>query len=312
MPNINHPERLMDWVLPLQTCLPAMVPADSPAGPPASPLPFPRRPNQSLPSCRPWGHRSPSFPPRPSEPALYLLLLSLLIAALTGVGMWYLGAGWFGGTLLGFVAFAAVWIVGMRRLARRLQPSLSQVQQQAQAGNIHGAIATLQGMLGMANWVPMLKGQVHAQLGILHHHLGDSDEAERCLQQAGRRAGDAQLLLACLRFRADRKDEAFVLLAAALPFNRRHVLLHNVYAWLLNREGRRDEAMQVLNRLLQKEKNETSKDNLLRLQNDQRMNMKSFGLPWYALGFEQPPPEMGQLRTARKGFRQPPKQRGRG
>jgi hypothetical protein len=38
--------------------------------------------------------------------------------------------------------------------------------------------------------------------------------------------------------------------------------------------------------------------------------MKPFGIVWYTLGFETPPPEMGQMQPVRKGFRTPPKQRG--
>lgn len=195
----------------------------------------------------------------------------------------------------------------MRRLGPKIQSIMQMAQQQAQAHHLPAAVETMKAILPYGKWMPLLAGQVHAQIGMLQHHLGKAKEAEQHLTQAGRRAGDAQLLLACLRFRDDRKPEAFAILRAALPFNRKHVLLHNAYAWLLHREGRRDEAMAVLNLILKKQPDEISKDNLLRLQNDQRLNMKPLGLPWYALGFESPPASMGELRTARKGFRTPPK-----
>jgi len=176
---------------------------------------------------------------------------------------------------------------------------------------VQPAIATLKSILPLGNWVPLLKGQIYAQMGFLEHHSGKREAALDCLLKAGRRAGDAQLLLASIQFRDGKKDEAFTRLANCCPFNRKHVLMHNVYAWLLVKENRRDEAIGVLNRLLAKQPNEASADNLLRLQNDQKINMKPFGLPWYALGFEHPPASMGQMQTARKGFRTPPKRRGK-
>ena len=56
-----------------------------------------------------------------------------------------------------------------------------------------------------------------------------------------------------------------------------------------------------------------TKDNMLRLQNKQRMNMSQFDMQWYALGLEAPPSQMGmQMRRAPKGFREPPKNKKKG
>ena len=56
--------------------------------------------------------------------------------------------------------------------------------------------------------------------------------------------------------------------------------------------------------------NGPTKDNMLRLQNKQRMNMSQFDMQWYALGLESPPSQMGmQMRRAPKGFREPPKKK---
>jgi hypothetical protein len=35
--------------------------------------------------------------------------------------------------------------------------------------------------------------------------------------------------------------------------------------------------------------------------------MQGFGMHWFALGLEQPPQQMGQMRRAPNGFREPPK-----
>ncbi len=176
---------------------------------------------------------------------------------------------------------------------------------------VDGAIQSLRGLLKYGNWLPLLKGSVYAQIGVLTWHTGQQEQAIDALNKAGRRSAEAQLLLACIRYRDGKKDEALGILDKAILFSRKHALLHNVYAWLLNKEGKRDDAIRVLNRLIAKQANETSSDNLLRLQNDQKMNMKAFGMEWYMLGFEHPPATMGEMRPIRKGFRTPPKQRGK-
>ena len=53
-------------------------------------------------------------------------------------------------------------------------------------------------------------------------------------------------------------------------------------------------------------KSEATKDNLNRLQNGKKMNMKRFGMSWYALKLENPPASMRQQPPGapRPGFRQ--------
>jgi tetratricopeptide (TPR) repeat protein len=241
---------------------------------------------------------------------VYLTLVSLAIAVVVAlVGLFGLDAGWFGSFLLGFAAFAASWILGARRLNKRLAPALQQVQRQIQAGHVQPALATLEGMLPLGRWMPLLTGQLHAQMGVLAWHAQQPERALAYLERAGRRAAEAQMLLASVRYREGKVDDALRILAQSEPLNRKHVLLHNLHAWLLNKQDRRDEAIAVLNRLLAKQPNEIAKDNLLRLQNGQKMNMRAFDVAWYALGFERPPQHMGEMRTARKGFRTPPKRK---
>lgn len=256
--------------------------------------------------------RSIDCRPLPASSALYLTLLSLAVALVVGVGTWFLGAGWFFASFLGVVAFVAVWILGARRIGRRLEPALQQARRQMEAGHVQPAIASMRSVLPMAKWIPLLGGQIHAQIGFLEHQMGDPAAAVENLKLAGRRSGDAKMLLACIQYRDGKKAEALAELDECTRFNRKHVLSHNVYAWLLNRESKRAEAIEVLNRLLKKENDAKTTDNRLRLQNGQKMDMAQFGMMWYALGFEHPPASMGQMRTAPKGFRQAPKQRKRG
>jgi tetratricopeptide (TPR) repeat protein len=119
------------------------------------------------------------------------------------------------------------------------------------------------------------------------------------------------MVLAALHYKRGDFDAATKVLETAISYNKKQMLLYNVYAYLLVKEGDKAKAIELLLRALKVEKdNESSKDNLLRLQNGKRLNMKRFGMPWYALQLEKPPASMGQQQgMARRGFRQPKRRR---
>ncbi|MCB9890834.1 MAG: hypothetical protein H6832_02270 [Planctomycetes bacterium] len=245
-------------------------------------------------------------------------MYSILIAAAAALlvilvwGLVPIWGGWGLGIFLGFLVFAVTWIWFARRLRRVIEPSFLQAQKLAESGRVEQAVDVLESMLPLGKWMPMLTGQLHAQIGIFAHHLGDKEKALEHLTKASKRASEGQLLLATIHYKDGRFDATKRVLDKAIPYNRRNVLLYHAYAWILHKEGDTPGAMAVLQRHLAKEKDdETSKSNLLRLQNGNKPNMGVFGMQWYALGFERPPQSMGQLQQARKGFRQPPKTPGK-
>ena len=240
---------------------------------------------------------------------MYTILISAALAIVVAAGgvalAWW---GWIGGVFLGLLAFVITTAILGRRNVKRLQPQLERVRRLAESGQLDPAVRCLEELLPMSKWVPLLSGQLHAQIGVLSNHLGDESKAVEHLSKASRRLPEGQLMLASIHYRNERPDEAIATLAASSKRNLDHGLYQNVYAYLLHKQDRTAEAMAQLNRFLKKAPNhEVGKDNLLRLQNNQKMDLKSFGPEWYALGFERPPANMGELRTARKGFRQQPK-----
>ena len=87
-------------------------------------------------------------------------------------------------------------------------------------------------------------------------------------------------------------------------------MLPNLLAWIHEKEGEKDEAVAVLNGTSKVVKaNAETSDNLDRLKNGKKMNMRGFGQNWFMLKFETPKGmAQGQVR---KGFRQPPKNKGK-
>lgn len=243
---------------------------------------------------------------------MYSILLSLAIATLFGAGgtvlEWW---AWGWGIFFGVLVFMVAWIVIAKRIAKRLEGPMANLRKLMEAQKFDLAMQSLRDLLPVSRWVPMLHGQLKAQMGVLAYQKGDQKEAISLLEQAPRRAADAQVLLASILYRTGDKAAAMKGLELAALSNKKHPLLHNMYAWLLNKEGRVDDAISVLARFTKKNSvDEAGKNNLLRLQNKNKMSMKPFGVMWYALGLEQPPREMGQMRQGRKGFRQPKMRKG--
>jgi predicted Zn-dependent protease len=243
---------------------------------------------------------------------VYSVLLSSVLALLLGFsGVFLDWWSWGWAILFTVLAFVVVWILIARRLAAKLQPAMGRVQKQIEAGHYDAAAQSLEEMLPLGNWVPMLKGQLLAQMGMLAWHGNKKERALQLLEGASLRAPDARLLLACILYKNGDVARALTVLQVAGAVNKKHALLHNTWAWMLHKSERPDDAQKVLAAFTKKDAaNEPTRDNLLRLQNRTRMTMQAFGMQWYALGLEQPPQAMGQMRRAPKGFREPPKGRG--
>ena len=246
---------------------------------------------------------------------MYTILVALGVGVVAGaiwtlLGLW---KTWAFGIVLGLVVFAATFVLLSRRIAKRVEPVFEQVQRQIQGGNARLALKTLEEMLPLSRWQILLEGQLYAQMGSLSFTTGDEARALEYLQKASPRLADGQLFLASLYYRRGDVEKAKEVLDTAIRYNKKQVMLYNVYAWLLSKEGDREGAIAQLLRCLEIEKtNETTRDNLDRVQNGKKMNMKRFGMSWYGLQFEKLPAAMrqgGQAMMGRKGFRQKPRRR---
>jgi len=245
---------------------------------------------------------------------MYTIAISMLIGLLAG-GAWTaldLWKGWQMGILLFVLVSFAAFILISRALARRIEPRFLAIQKQIQGNQIPLAMNQLEGLMPMGRWQILLEGQLHAQLGLLAYATGDLERAETHLGKAGYRATEAQIAYAALLYRTNRWPKARETLDSAIRLNKKQILPYHVYAWLLLKEGDRSAA---IDKLLAAQKvepsNESTQENLSRLQNGKDLAMKRFGMVWFGLQLEKPPKDMrlAQTMTFRKGFRQKPQRR---
>lgn len=228
---------------------------------------------------------------------MYTILISLLLGLAVGVVYTLLGfwKTWAMGIIVGVLVAVTAFVVVSRILARRFEPRFLQAQKQLQSGSHQLALATLESLLPLARWQVMLKGQIYAQMGILAYAMEDEKRAQGYLEKAALRSSDAQMALAAILYRRKEYARAHQVMDATIRASKKQIMPYHVYAYMLNKQGEREKAIEQLQRCLEVEpKNESTKDNLLRLQNDRKLNMKRFGMPWYALRLEKPPASLRQ------------------
>lgn len=245
---------------------------------------------------------------------MYTILIGMGIGAAAG-GVWTalaLWKTWQMGLVLFFFVSLLSFVVISRVMARRIEPRFMAIQKQIQAGQTQLAIGQLEEMMPLSRWQVLLKGQIHAQIGMLAYASGDEARAAEHLAKAGMRATEAKLTHAALEYRRGRKEQAHELLDVAIRASKKQIMPYHVYAWMLAKDGDREAA---INKLLECEKveksNESTQENLGRLRNGKKLNMKRFGMAWFGLQLEKPPAQLraAQGMATRKGFRQKPKRR---
>jgi tetratricopeptide (TPR) repeat protein len=245
---------------------------------------------------------------------MYTILIAILIGVTSG-GIWTalgLWKTWQMGILLTVVVSLLSFVLLSRWMARRIEPQFMAIQKQIQSGQTQLAMSQLESMLSLSRWQVLLMGQIHAQIGLLAYASGDEDRAATHLALSGIRATEARLAFAALEYRRGRKDHAREILDAAIRANKKQILPYHAYAWMLAKDGDREAAIKKLLECQKIEKsNESTQDNLSRLQNGKKLSMKRFGIAWFGLQLEKPPAQLraAQGMASRKGFRQKPKRR---
>jgi tetratricopeptide (TPR) repeat protein len=217
---------------------------------------------------------------------------------------------YFSGPFAGILVFAGAFFAAARLSGKRVQPFLEAAQRHAQAGKVDQAIESYEGARKLSRWQLFLDRQINTQIGILHYAMGEEDKAAEFLAKGYPKIPQGPLVLGALLYRGGKTEEAKQALTQGIQFNKDSAMLPNLLAWIHEKEGQPDEAVAVLNGTSKVVRaNAETSDNLDRLKNGKKMNMKGFGQNWFMLKFEVPKGmAQGQVR---KGFRQPPKNKGK-
>jgi tetratricopeptide (TPR) repeat protein len=232
---------------------------------------------------------------------MYNLLISIAVGVAVGLA---LGLG----TELGVVAaiFPAVlataicYFVLARRSWKKLEALFDAMQREVQAQKFDKAVQTLQAGFVLAPWQFLVASQLHSNIGILLYLKSEMDAALPHLEKSFTRNWVARGMLGAARYRKRDLDGTTKVLEGAVRSNKKQGVLWSLYAWILEKEDRHEEAIAVLGRAVQANpSDEKLKISLQALQNRKKLKLgKLYAEQWFQFMLERPPPEL-----AGAGFR---------
>jgi tetratricopeptide (TPR) repeat protein len=158
---------------------------------------------------------------------------------------------------------------------------MEQVNKQAGKRNIDGAIEILkQGY--KYKWIhPFVKSQIDAQIGTMYYYKKDYDNAFEYLKKGLSSHYIAKGMLAIIYMKKKNYDKMIESFEIASKAASKESLIWALYAYCLNKIGKREDAIAVINRGLKKlPDDERLLANLKALQNRKPMKMKLYGEMW--------------------------------
>jgi tetratricopeptide (TPR) repeat protein len=235
--------------------------------------------------------------------ALVAGLVSFVIVALTPLG---LVAAW----LPLLLVSVGVYFLLARRVGKKVEAIVERASKEIQQNRIDNGIRMLESAFVYDKWQFLVRSQVNAQIGAILFMQRKFKEATPYLEKAFSRQWTALGMLAVIHFKRHKLDETVTVMEKAVKHAKKEALAWGLYAYMLDKGGRREAALSVLQRGVEGcPGNDAIKTNVTRLQNRERMKMKPFGDDWYQFQLEAPPAKRfgqkppGRQRTSRRALR---------
>ncbi len=248
---------------------------------------------------------------------MYNLLLSLAAGVLVALAIAFgTSYGWVAAVFPGLLVATALYVYVAFRIRKRLEAINEVVQRELMARHVEKAIQALQGGFALAPWQFLVAAQLHANVGMLRYLVDELDAALPELEAGVPKGWLARLvyrdwmtraMLAAARYRKKDLAGALALLEEAVKYGEKEGLAWSVYAWILEKEGKHEEAIRVLGRGAAKlPKDEKVQESLQALQNGKKLRLwKLYDQQWYQFRLEPPRMEMDPAagRARRQVFR---------
>jgi tetratricopeptide (TPR) repeat protein len=226
---------------------------------------------------------------------MYNLLISIAAGVAVSVAVAFgTGLGLIAAIVPGLITTMGTYFVLMRRTWKKLEVIFEAMQREVAAQKIEKAIQTLQGGFVLAPWQFLVAAQLHSNIGILHYLKQDLDGALPHLEKSFSRNWVARGMLGATRYRKNDLEGATKVLEGAVAANKKEGVLWSLYAWILEKEDRHDQAIAVLARASRAiPSDEKVKTSLQALQNGKKLKLgKLYAEQWFQFMLERPPPEL--------------------
>jgi hypothetical protein len=180
-------------------------------------------------------------------------------------------------------AFAVALYLLLRRASKGVERGLAGLEELLRAGKVAEASQRIEATRDRwALWMPLLRGQLTAQLGMLDYVQLRFDEALPKLIAGKWRNWIAQGCIGAIHHRAGRKEQAHAALVAATKAGKKEPLAWILRAVLLHRDDRREDALAVLAEGLTHLPGQPQLTDLqAAIANKKRVETARFGQGWY-------------------------------
>ncbi len=232
---------------------------------------------------------------------MYNILISFAVGlALTfGIGAFF--GGWWYGLLPGVLGLVATYVILARRTMKQVQAIVSRAQNDLQGQNIDRGVEVLKEAYPLGKWQFFVEAQVDAQIGTVLYMAQRFSEAEPFLKRSFKKNWVSRAMLGTLYYKQKKHDKMKKVFEEAVAANKKESLLWNLYAYCMWKSGKRDEAIDVLNRAIDKIGDEKrTKKNLKALKNKRKMKMRAWNMAWYQFHLDRPPAQRQQMRFQRR------------
>ena len=252
---------------------------------------------------------------------MYNVLISIGVGLLVFVGLSFaLGGGefeWMYGIVPGIMAQLGAYFLLARRsmnavqeISARAQTKLAAAQQSGGGGAgaqkqleraVNDAIAVLKEGYEHGKWQFLVDAQIDGQIGQLLYMTKEYDKSQSYLERSFNRNWVAKAMLGALLYKKKKYDRMKEVFEEAVDKNKKESLLWNLYAYCMWKQGKQDDAIEVLNRAVEHiGTDDRTKANLKALQNNKKMKMRGWNMMWYQFHLDAPPVQRQRTQFRRR------------
>jgi predicted membrane metal-binding protein len=228
------------------------------------------------------------------------LLLSLAVAFLAALGIRLANFSWMAAILPSLILFIGCYILLARRIAKRFQALVAEVQtelqtmqatnQREQKARVEKALQKLDAARPLGRWQFMIEKEIEGLLGMIRYSLREETIAKNHLQKAGVRNFYASAIQAAIAYKGKDVENMQKYFELAIKYGKKESLMWAAYAWCFLQLKERQKALLVLSRAAKANPaDEKLKAALHAVQNEKRLKMKAWEPAWWQLGLENPP-----------------------
>jgi len=195
--------------------------------------------------------------------------------------MFFLDVHYIVDIVAGILAGVALFYFLSKNITNKLTALMEQVNKQANKRNIDGAIEVLKKGYKY-RWIhPFVKSQIDAQIGTMYYYKKDYTTAFDYLKKGLSSHYIAKGMLAIIYMKKKEYDKMTDSFEIACKAASKESLIWALYAYCINKTGKKEDAILVINRGLKKlPDDERLVANLKALQNKKPMKMKLYGEMW--------------------------------